>query len=104
MYVNVLLLQNTCSLTYFQIKIFVHVDEAENISHAFFKHSVFWIRLSMVFLILALYYACNMFEIVESTLGHKQLFGASTFYVLPILRHLPKRYNTFGIFLVIILK
>ena len=35
MYVYLLPFQNICSLTYFQIKMLVFVDEAENILHAF---------------------------------------------------------------------
>ena len=35
MYVHVLSFKNICSLTYFQIKTFVPVDEAERISQAF---------------------------------------------------------------------
>ena len=41
MYVHVLPFQNICSLTYFQIKIFVRVLEVENILPAFFKDIVF---------------------------------------------------------------
>ena len=53
MYVHIFPIQNICSLTYFKIKIFVCVNEAESIFHAF--------------LISALYYACNMFEILKPT-------------------------------------
>ena len=41
MYVHVLLVQNICLLTYFQIKIPAYVDEAENILHVFYKHCFF---------------------------------------------------------------
>ena len=59
MYVHILLLS---LLRYFCIKIFLHVDETENILHNFFKHSVFLgqPRYAYDFLISALYYACNM--------------------------------------------
>ena len=69
MYAHVVPLQNICPITYFQIKILVCVDEAENILHAFlFVYCFLWVSLSMfmVFLISALYYASNMLEIVES--------------------------------------
>ena len=42
MYSHVLPFQNICSLTYFQIKVRVRVDEAENIRHAFYKPRVFF--------------------------------------------------------------
>ena len=69
MYVHVLLFQNICLLTYFQIKIPACVDEAENILHVFYKHCFFWVSISMlmVFLNSVLHYACNTLEIVEST-------------------------------------
>ena len=35
MYVHILPFYKICSLTYFHTKIFVRVDEAENILHAF---------------------------------------------------------------------
>ena len=63
MYVHILPFQNTCSLAYFQIKIFVRVDEAESISCAF----LYSLSIIMVFLISDLYYASSIFEIVEST-------------------------------------
>ena len=55
-------------LACFHIKIIVRVDEAENIWHTLYKHSIFLVSLSMyvAFLISALYYAYNVLEIVQS--------------------------------------
>ena len=41
MYVQVLSFYNICLLTYFHIKIFVGVHKAENVLHAFYRHSMF---------------------------------------------------------------
>ena len=56
----------------------------QKVSHTlFYKHSVFWVSLSMlmVFLISALYYAYKMLEIVVLTqkLVHKRLLDTSAF-------------------------
>ena len=68
MYIHVLLFYNICLLTYSHIKIFVDVNEAENVSHVFIS-IVFLLSLIMlvVFLVSILYYAWNMLELVEST-------------------------------------
>ena len=52
------------------MKIIVRVHKAENVLYTFPKaQCFFWVSVSMlmVFLILALHYACNMLEIVGST-------------------------------------
>ena len=40
-YIHVLPFYNICLLTYLHIKMFVRVDETENILHTFYKHSFF---------------------------------------------------------------
>ena len=70
MYLHVLPFYNICSLTYFNIKIVIRVHKAENVLHTFpSAQCFFWVSVSMllVFLILALYYACNILEIVGTT-------------------------------------
>ena len=59
------LLYNMFSLWYFPFKIFVHVNETENILHAFYKHIIFLgpnLSMLIILLISPLYYACNMLE------------------------------------------
>ena len=67
MHFHILQLYNNCLLTYFHIKISARIRQAENVFSI--STVIFWVSLSipMVFLILALYYACNMPEIVGST-------------------------------------
>ena len=62
MYVHILLFYNIWLLRYFFIKIFLHVDETEISCTIFLSIVFFWVSLGMlmIFLISALYYACNM--------------------------------------------
>ena len=59
------LFYNIFSLKYFHIKTLAHINEVENIMHAFYKHIIFLgLTLSMLMgiLISVLYYAWNMLE------------------------------------------
>ena len=68
MYIHVFLFYNICLLTYSRIKVFVDVNEAENILHVFISIAfLFSIIMLVVFLVSVKYYAWNMLEIVEST-------------------------------------